>query len=215
MNGRFNCRSLRNWSEPAIARSMTGYADAGAEASPVFFLHENWVSRYVPSVISLSATWPPLRIRISQGSSPAPSHDVSSVSAGSGERKWGPASTGGCDNRTPIGRRYPSLHTGQRSELVCEGLVAGKSTQTFCECASSSVRHNWILSARPRLARNPKWRIFTNPRGSTWSRKRRMNSAAGRVIMPDWALLEVNELFPSQIGTSCEALSLVVRRRLS
>jgi len=36
----------------------------------------------------------------------------------------------------------------------------------------------WIESAR--LVRKPKWRMRTRPEGSTWSRKRRMNSTASR-----------------------------------
>src|SRR5262249_40673303 len=34
-----------------------------------------------------------------------------------------------------------------------------------------------------RLARKPKWRILTKPRGSTCSRKRRINSNASRVMV--------------------------------
>ena len=97
-----------------------------------------------------------------------------------------PGRTGGGQS-IAIGRRQPFWHCGQRSdELVCGDRVTGKSMLTLGESASSRVRHNWILAVRPRLARKPKWRIFTKPRGSTWSRKRRMNSAAGSVMVVGW-----------------------------
>src|SRR6266446_1825716 len=64
----------------------------------------------------------------------------------------------------------------------CSCLVTA-ALRILGDCASSSVRHKRILSWRPRLARKPKWRIFTKPRGSTWSRKRRMNSVACSVMM--------------------------------
>ena len=93
-------------------------------------------------------------------------HEVSHASAGTGAGEP-PGRTGGGQS-VAIGRRQPFWHRGQRSdELVCGDRVTGKSMLTLGESASSRVRHNWILAVRPRLARKPKWRIFTKPRGST------------------------------------------------
>ncbi len=46
----------------------------------------------------------------------------------------------------------------------------------------SNRKQSGRSSARRRLARNPKLRMRTKPRGSRWSRKRRRNSSTGRVI---------------------------------
>src|ERR1035441_3900557 len=50
---------------------------------------------------------------------------------------------------------------------------------------SAETASNWKQSgnsaARLRLARKPKLRMRTKPRGSRWSRKRRRNSSTGRV----------------------------------
>jgi hypothetical protein len=48
--------------------------------------------------------------------------------------------------------------------------------------AGSSCRQRGKRVARRRLARKPKKRMRTKPLGSTWSRKRRKNSSAVRVI---------------------------------
>jgi hypothetical protein len=108
----------------------------------------------------------------------APLHEVSHRSAGIVAR----ARTEACGRRISTGRMRPSLQSGQRSGgLGCSCLLTVVS-RTLGDCASSSERHKRILSSRPRLARKPKWRIFTKPRGSTWSRKRRMNSVAWSVM---------------------------------
>jgi hypothetical protein len=43
--------------------------------------------------------------------------------------------------------------------------------------------HRISFCLRTRLARKPKWRMRTDPEGGTWSRKRRMNSTASRVMV--------------------------------
>jgi hypothetical protein len=89
--------------------------------------------------------------------------------------------------RISTGRMLPSLHSGQRSGgFGCCGCRVNAASRRLGDCASSSMRHKPILSSRRRLARKPKWRILTKPRGSTWSRKRRMNSVACSVMMAGW-----------------------------
>ena len=46
----------------------------------------------------------------------------------------------------------------------------------------SRLKQSGSSFARCRFARKPKLRMRTNPRGSRWSRKRRRNSSAGRLI---------------------------------
>ena len=46
----------------------------------------------------------------------------------------------------------------------------------------SKLKQSGNSQARCRLARKPKLRMRTKPRGSRWSRKRRRNSSTGRVI---------------------------------
>ena len=60
-----------------------------------------------------------------------------------------------------------------------DGIVGGVG---LCE-QTSRARHCSSLCLRTRLARKPNWRMRTNPEGSTWSRKRRMNSTASRVMV--------------------------------
>src|SRR4051794_31321373 len=54
-------------------------------------------------------------------------------------------------------------------------------------CAGDGAFKYWRQRAsadeRLRLARKPKWRIFTNPDGKTCSRNRRMNSTASNTIV--------------------------------
>jgi hypothetical protein len=77
--------------------------------------------------------------------------------------------------------RVPRLHWGQH-----------RLSADFCGPVSSVlllgvVAWRWILHRartrrRLRLASSPKWRTLTKPEGRTWSRKRRMNSTASRVM---------------------------------
>ena len=138
------------------------------------------------------------RAGIAEGrSSHAPLHEVSPSGVATGNGMQGRARSTACGRRISTGRMRPSLQSGQRSGgLGCSCLVTAAS-RTLGDCASSSVRHKRILSWRPRLARKPKWRIFTKPRGSTWSRKRRMNSVACSVMM-DGGLAGVRIVLPAK-----------------
>ena len=50
----------------------------------------------------------------------------------------------------------------------------------------SSWKQSGRRMARCRLARNPKLRMRTKPRGSRWSRNRRRNSSTSRVMSRFW-----------------------------
>ena len=106
----------------------------------------------------------------------APLHEVSHRTSAIGIGARGRAQA--CGRRISTGRMLPSLHSEQRSDGLGCGCLVSAASRTLGACASSSVRHKRILSWRRRLARKPKWRIFTKPRGNTWNRKRRMNSVA-------------------------------------
>jgi hypothetical protein len=86
----------------------------------------------------------------------------------------------------------PSLQIGQRCGSSMLVVLASGSMGMGAADAASRARH-WIsFCLRTRLARKPKWRMRTKPEGSTWSRKRRMNSTAShglgagmvRVVFP-------------------------------
>ena len=79
-------------------------------------------------------------------------------------------------------RMVPPQH-GQRQVELCRG-----GETVFAGGACSLERLNsWKQMgsrlARRRLARKPKWRMRTKPRGSRCSRKRRRNSSTGSVII--------------------------------
>src|SRR5262245_39924296 len=97
----------------------------------------------------------------------------------------GPGDSGGSSATTRI---RPCLQTGQRrthpdsapsawpgAGVTWRGSSTGRGTL-------KSWRQRCSFSLRQRLARNPKCRIRTKPDGSTWCKKRRMNSTASKAI---------------------------------
>jgi hypothetical protein len=119
-------------------------------------------------------------------------HEVSPSGVATGNGMQGRARSTARGRRISTGRMRLSLQSGQRSGgLGCCCLVPA-AAPTLGDGASSSVRYKQIFSWRPRLARKPKCRIFTKPRGSTWSRKRRMNSVACSVRVSSTATISKN-----------------------
>ena len=74
-------------------------------------------------------------------------------------------------------------HRGQiQSGSAASGVDCDAPECPIWSCVASSRRHSGNKAARRRCAKNPKCRIRTNPGGRTCRRKRRTNSATGKVI---------------------------------
>src|SRR6266496_5456526 len=95
------------------------------------------------------------------------------------------------------------------SRVLENGRLRGMLLQPRFSAASWSKRKQSGKSiARCRLARKPKLRMRTKPRGSKWSRKRRRNSSTGRVMsrfLLPWAESRQRKVtLPSESATSLE-----------
>ena len=79
--------------------------------------------------------------------------------------------------------RMVPLHSGHLGR-VTDGLGSSAVSSALVRSAElpSSLKQRGRSLARWRLARKPKLRMRTNPRGSRWSRKRRRNSSAGSLM---------------------------------
>src|SRR5271165_3543400 len=74
-------------------------------------------------------------------------------------------------------------HMGQIQRVSARTGRGASGLTGFDSCTESSKRaQSGSNRARRRLARRPKLRMRTTPRGSRWSRKRRRNSSTGSVI---------------------------------
>jgi hypothetical protein len=72
-------------------------------------------------------------------------------------------------------------------ERWCGQGGGNRLAQEFGEQRAES-RQSCRLRARKRLARKPNWRMRTRPEGSMWSKKRRTNSTASKVMILRWPL---------------------------
>ena len=73
-----------------------------------------------------------------------------------------------------------SGHLGRVADGLSSWVVASALVRSAV--LLSSLKQSGRSFARWRFARNPKLRMRTKPRGTRWSRKRRRNSSAGRLM---------------------------------
>ena len=90
---------------------------------------------------------------------------------------------------------------GLGSSAVTSGLVRSAELPSRLKQSGSSL-------LRWRLARKPKLRMRTKPRGSRWSRKRRRNSSAGK-LMTRFRLLWVESRQRKRTSPSAKETSLL------